>query len=442
MAGIVDRIPLALQSTFGPLADDVAKQCGFIQRQRGFSGAQFVQALVFGWLARPRTAIDALAQTLGISGAGLQQRLTRPAAECLRLVLRHAVQLLCSSRPARIPILARFQGVYAEDCTTIGLPDALADEFPGCGHGDGQSGKAALRLFTSYELKTGTVRQLALARGRGADATIAQEHAPALPRGALRLRDMGFFDRRLLAEDEAAGIFWISRVPAGLTLRTQGGPSQPVSEFLLAQPAEVRSRDVWLWIGGTDNGGQPLWCRFLAVRCPEDVAAQRRRNVHKTASRKGRTASRRQLVLCDWTVLITNVPAERLTLGEAWELYCSRWQIELLFKRWKSLGGLQMSTRLKPERVLCELYAKLLGMLVAHWFTLIRGGPLEGFSVTKAIQRLKEQASRLADALRHPERLPALIDEIRRALERLPRQPRRKKSPSTRQRLFCPRLTT
>jgi len=439
MAGIVERIPLALQAIFGSISDDAARNCGFVRRQRGFAGSEFVRALVFGWLARPRAAIESLAETLGISGSGLQQRLTAAAVECLRLVLFEAVQMLLSSRCARIPLLGKFTGVYVEDCSTISLPAALAEQFPGCGSGSGE-GQAALRLFVCYELKTGTLRHLAAARGRGADAVIAQDEAPALPRGSLRIRDMGFFDRRLLAQDEAAGICWISRVPAGLTLRTAGGPSRPVHEFLAAQPAQGQPLDVWLWLGGTDNGGQPLWCRFLAVRCPADVAARRRRKVRETARRKGRIASQRQLRMCAWTVLITNVPAERLTFGQVWELYCSRWQIELLFKRWKSLGGLQIPTRLKPDRVLCELYAKLLGMLVAHWFTLIRGGPLEGFSVAKAIQRIQDRAGRLADALRHPDRLPVLIEEIRTIIQRLPRQPRRKKAPSTRQRLFSSRL--
>jgi hypothetical protein len=312
MAGIVERIPLALQAIFGMAANNASQECGFIRRQRRFSGAEFVQALVFGWLGRPRAAIELLAETLGMSGSGLQQRLTATAVECLRLVLLEAVEMLMSSRSARIPLLAKFTGVYVEDCSTISLPATLATQFPGCGNGNGQSGQAALRLFVSYELKTGTLRHLAMAHGRGPDAVVAQDHAPRLPRGALRIRDLGFFDRRLLAEDEAAGLFWISRVPAGITLRTSDGPSQPIHEFLMEQPAEVRQIDQWLWIGSA-NGNGPLWCRFLAVRCPADVAAQRRRKVHETARRKGRTASQRQLALCDWTVLITNVPQASLT---------------------------------------------------------------------------------------------------------------------------------
>ena len=95
---------------------------------------------------------------------------------------------------------------------------------------------------------------------------------------------------------------------------------------------------------------------------------------------------------------------------------------------------------MKRDRVLCELYAKLLGMLVAHWFTLIRGGPLEGFSLKTAIKKIKAMADRIADALCWPERLAAVIAEIERKIRRIPKQPRRKKQPSTRQRLFHPRL--
>lgn len=442
MAGIVERIPQELQAIFGSVSDEASRACGFIKRERRFSGSEFVRTLVFGWLGRARASIESLAERLGISGSGLQQRLTKEASECLRLVLMRALEKLLAGRQARIPLMAKFQGVYVEDCTTISLPAAMADEFRGCGGSDEESGKAALRLFTSYELKTGTWQQVATAEGRGPDSTVAREHATELPRGALRIRDLGFFDRQLFEKDTAAGVFWISRLPASVTVRTGEEPSVQISEFLARQSPDTNTIDCWLHVGQRDHGTQPLFCRLMAARCPQEVAARRRQKVLEAARRKGRTASQRQLLMCDWTVLITNVSEAVLSFAEAWELYCSRWQIELLFKRWKGLGGLQVSTKMKRDRVLCELYAKLLGMLVAHWFTLIRGGPLEGFSLTKAIQKIQEIAGQLADALRWPERLAEIIAEIAALMNRIPKQQRRTKRPSTRQRLFHPRLKT
>jgi hypothetical protein len=440
MSGIVERIPRALQVIFGCVSDEAARTSGFIKRERGFSGSEFVRTLVFGWLGRPGAPIESLAERLGISGSALQQRLTREASQFLRLIFTRALEVMFSSRSARIPLLAKFNGVYVEDCTTISLPAALANEFPGCGGSDKESGKAALRLFTSYELKTGTLQQVAEAEGRGSDAVIARVHAGNLPRGALRIRDLGFFDRQLFEKDTKAGVYWISRLPVGMTVRAGAGPFVRITDFLATQPENVNQLDRWLGVGQDANTTQSLWCRLMAIRCSQDVAARRRQKLQEKARRKGRTASQRQLQMCDWTVLITNVPEKNLSFAEAWELYCSRWQIELLYKRWKGLGGLQVSTRLKPGRVLCELYAKLIGMLVAHWFTLIRGGPLEGFSISKGVRKIQDLAGRLADALRWPERLAQFLDEIVSSIYRIPKQPRRKKRPSTRQRLFQPRL--
>jgi hypothetical protein len=442
MDGIVERIPQVLQEIFGNVADRVARTCGFIQRERGFSGSDFIRTLVFGWLQRPGASIESLGDELGISGSGLQQRLTDLAVEFVRQVLMQAVQTLLAGRRARIPLLSRFTEVCVEDCSTISLSPEAADEFPGCGGNDEESGKAALRLFACYELKMGRLRQLAIAQARGSDTVVARAHAPDLPSGSLRIRDMGFFDRELLEQDTAKGIYWISRVPAGVTVQPTLGSAIPVGEFLKQQPASVNKLDCWLWVGQADRNAQPLRCRFMAVRCPPEMVQRRRQKVYETARRKGRTPSQKQLEMCNWTVLITNVPEDLLSVEEAWELYCSRWQIELLFKRWKGLGGIQVSTKMKRGRILCELYAKLLGMLVAHWFTLIRGGPLEGFSLTKAIRKIQNVAWRLADALRWPERLVELVAEIAVWMHRIPKQPRRKKKPSTRQRLFHPRLIT
>lgn len=442
MADIVERIPQALQAVFGDISDEMARSSGFIKRKRRFSGAKFVRTLVFVWLARPRASIESLAERLGISGSGLQQRLTAAAWQCLRLVLMCALDTLLASRPARIPLLAKFNGVYAEDCTTIALPPCMADEFRGCGGSTEESGKAALRVFTCYELKTGVVQHLAIAQARGSDFIVAREHAPDLPRGALRIRDMGFFDRQLLDKDAAAGVYWISRIPANVTIQAGDGRSLGISEFLADQSTDVDQIDCQVSVGRASDAAAPLRCRLVAVRCPAEVAARRRRKVLEKARRNGKTASERQLRMCDWTVLITNAPSEMLSISEAWELYCSRWQIELLFKRWKSMGGLQVSTKMKANRVLCELYAKLLGMLVAHWFTLIRGGPLEGFSLTKAIQTVQERALQLVDALSAPKRVAEFMAEIATAIKRIPKQQRRTKRPSTRQRLFHSKLTT
>jgi IS4 transposase len=76
------------------------------------------------------------------------------------------------------------------------------------------------------------------------------------------------------------------------------------------------------------------------------------------------------LAAADWTIYLTNVSSDRLTLQEALVLGRARWQIELLFKLWKRYGSIDESRSAHPWRILCELYAKLLAMVIQHWVLL------------------------------------------------------------------------
>jgi hypothetical protein len=84
------------------------------------------------------------------------------------------------------------------------------------------------------------------------------------------------------------------------------------------------------------------------VRVPQEVADQRRRRLRATARDHGRSPSAARLAWCDWTLLITNVSSELLTVREALVLARARWQIELLFKLWKAHGPSNESRSDKP----------------------------------------------------------------------------------------------
>src|SRR6185437_17150001 len=104
---------------------------------------------------------------------------------------------------------------------------------------------------------------------------------------------------------------------------------------------------------------------------PPEVVARRRQRLVEAARREQTTPSAAQLALAAWAVCVTSLPAERLSLPEALALYRLRWQIELLFKLWKSHGAIDRSRSAQPWRVLCEVYAKLLAMVVQHWLLLV-----------------------------------------------------------------------
>ena len=156
----------------------------------------------------------------------------------------------------------------------------------------------------------------------------------------------------------------------------------------------------------------------------------------------GRPTSEAQREMGQWTVMATDLEAERFSAEELWVLSRVRWQVELLFKRWKSGGGLARSRGRTGNRVLCEVYATLLAVVIQPWGTLLRGGPLSVVSATRACRRVRGCAERLAVALAEGgEAVVSVLERLKAHLGRLPRRPRRKRR-NTRQTLFAPSFAT
>ncbi len=112
--------------------------------------------------------------------------------------------------------------------------------------------------------------------------------------------------------------------------------------------------------------------------------------------------------MLDWNIYVTNVPAQRLSGEQVSRVYRLRWQVELLFKLWKMQGALDEVAGRKLGRVMCELYAKLIGMVVFGYLTApVRLAGLaaaqedmQELSTPRAWQVWQRQIEKVAQALR------------------------------------------
>jgi hypothetical protein len=107
-----------------------------------------------------------------------------------------------------------------------------------------------------------------------------------------------------------------------------------------------------------------------------------------------------------------------------------RRQIELIFKLWKSHGGLGATRSEKSWRILCETFAKLLAQLIQHWILIQVSWNEPRRSLRKAAQAVRDFAASLAASLRDLGALVAVLDSIARALTRAGRVEKRRKHPS------------
>ena len=109
-------------------------------------------------------------------------------------------------------------------------------------------------------------------------------------------------------------------------------------------------------------------CRLISIRLPQEVADRRRQKAKANAHRRGKAISKECLKLFDWALFITNVPwLDMLHMEDVATLYRIRWQIELVFKMCKSFCGLDYVASLRPERIMTEFYARLIGVILTYF---------------------------------------------------------------------------
>jgi len=412
---ILSKIADAMQVVLSETANAVARRTGFIKRQRKLNGSDFVQTLVFGWLDNPDSTIEELTQTaatLGISitPQGLDKRFTPDAAKFLQEILESAVSTVIAAEPVAIPILQRFNGVFIQDGSTVTLPDTLATIWSGCGGSSPKNTSSSVKTQIRLDLNTGKLTGPYLQSGKESDQNSQLQSEP-LPKGSLRIADLGFLSLDDFSKMNDDGVYWLSRLKALCKGYTLDGKRWDLPSLLETYCPDMLDMQILLGIK------ERVPCRILAVKVPDDVANERRRKMKKVAKDKGTTLSERVLKLAGWNVICTNIPPELLTLEEGFVLMRTRWQIELIFKLWKSEGKIDEWRSEKPFRILCELYAKLVVMIIQHWI-LLMSWQYSDRSLFKSVKTIRKHAMSLAVAFSSGirERLIEVLKTIARCL--------------------------
>lgn len=408
MSTSIDELCDILQQLLIEDANRLGRESGFIQRQRKLDGASFVQSVVFGWQANPKASLEDLCQSASVCGVqispqGLQERLNSPQANhFLHQLLLKGISYLVEAQSEREDLIASFAGVYIQDSSKIELPACLHDIWQG-----NQSQQATLKIHTVLDYQHGRF-DLTLASGRAHDCPL---QTVSLPAGSLRLADLGYFKVKVFEQLNAQGVWWVSRLPARAGI-WEDGHLMHVAHWLTRQHEHSLDQSVELT-------AQHLRCRIIAFRVPPDVAMERRRRVREAA--KTRTQSQLKpetLALCDWTILVTNLPPERFAPNDILCLQRLRWQIELLFKLWKTDLSMDAWRSQQPHRILSEIYAKLLLALIQHWLLLLGCWQQDNRSLVKATQALRKHAFHILAALSSAARLLLALHTILPTLAR------------------------
>jgi hypothetical protein len=352
-------------------ADDIeatARRTGFVKRASKITGKLFLALVTFGTWSEAHTTLAQLAakvtqldKHVDVSPEAIHQRMNKKAIAFLQDMIRQALAKVQSmERVCDDGLFTHFTKVYIADSTGFELPEDLHKTFPGSG---GSAAKAGAKIQAVWDYTSSVFGHFALTPWNIPDQKYIDKVVALAQQGMLFIFDLGYFKLTAFSRLATDGAYFLSRLNHQTTLLTMAaGRWQPVelARWLTTAEGQLLERPIFL------GAKERVASRLIASRVPEAIVNERRRKAKKKAKKKGYTPSQAHLTLMAWNLFITNVPHTLWKTDTVVNVYPLRWQIELIFKSWKSYLHLAVLTTTKEDTTLCYLYGRMLLIVLTY----------------------------------------------------------------------------
>ena len=317
------------------------------RREIGSAGDLLRLALLYGFcdLSLRQTAAWASLIGLGeLSDVAVLHRLEKAADWLGHLVVQFLQE---RGLTRKVPALS----VQVVDATVVSRPGSRGTDW---------------RVHVGLDLAEQRITQIEVTGVEGGETLSRHE----VREGQVVLGDRGYAHREGVARVLEAGGHVVVRLASNsFPLENRRGKALGLPGCMEGlEIGELGDWDVQFRAGGTVYAG-----RLVALRQSEPAAERQREYIQRAARRKGKKLTARSLKAAEFLYVFTDLPRKVLPAAEALELYRLRWQIEIVFKRLKSVLDLDGLRAKSPALARAYLYAKILGALVAEELCL--GGP-------------------------------------------------------------------
>lgn len=332
-----------------PDLDALAERTGGFQRRRAIrSPEDFIRmALAYGVMDLSLRSVAAWCATQGLgelSNVAVLGRLRRGWP-----LLEATLQSMLSRSLVAPPVGGLRRRVRLVDATTVSAPGS-----------DG----ADWRLHVGFDVAAGVVDAVTLTDGRGG------EHLGRFPaeRGDLLVADRGYAHEDRLWSVAEGGVDVLVRIGhSAVPLVNNEGAAVDPMKFATRRRSRAgrppRAEGCVVFLRRDTARSRPL--RLIVVRKSAAAADKERDRILREAKKRGKVPSERTLRATKFAFLLTSVPARDASDATMAELYRVRWQIELTFKRWKSLLHLADLRADDPDLARAYIYAKLIAAVLA-----------------------------------------------------------------------------
>lgn len=303
----------------------------------------------------------------------------------------------------------KFKRIIIGDSTQFELPPIFKNFYKGSG---GAASPSSIKIQYCFDLISSTIVSLV---NRSGVATDYSSEISFLEKNDLIIEDLGYFNIERFKQIAKRKAYFLSRFRFGRVVfrkhKDQYIEFDLLKEEKKMKPGEIRQFQVWI------DRKEKLPVRLILEKVPDQIADQKRRKLKTDKQNKRKSISRDRLRFCNLNAYITNTSPEDLPMKEARNYYSLRWQIEIIFKAWKSVYKIDQVKSMKRQRFECMHYGLLLlVILVTNIVICFKKIVLETnkkeISELKLYKCIKEVLPEISLAVLKKKKLSELLNEI------------------------------
>lgn len=349
------------------LIEAKARQSGFVKRKSKLTGSRFTNLMVFSNGNLAETSLLEMCQDYEysygelLSKQSLDERFNEHSVVFLKMLIQEILSRHMPSDRFK-DLLPDCKTIRIKDATSFQLPEDLQKVYPGSG---GHTSKACLKIQFEYDLKSGNVLDLSIGPYTTTDLTNSYQTLESVNRQDLIIRDLGYIGLELLGKIKEKEAYFLNRIKSNISIWLKD-KNNCFSELDLItvekqmRRSNVKTREFSVFLGSDKK----ISCRLIVECLPEENKAEKLRKAYVAAKRERRELGSYTISRIGMNLFVTNLKDEDVPKEQVWGLYRLRWQIELVFKVWKSVASVDKIKKAKRERIECHLYGKLLWVLL------------------------------------------------------------------------------